>query len=136
MRDLSDRITALSPEQRTLLEALLKKKGINIGKLEQVQDAETIPKRRQLNYCPLSYDQERLWVIDQMDPGNPSYNIYSALRLCGPINIELMEKAINEVVRRHEVLRTTFTVSGSLPVMVIYPVLNLSLPVEDLRELP
>src|SRR5262249_8288009 len=55
---------------------------------------------------PLSFAQQRLWFIDQMDSGNVAYNIPSAVRLEGRLDLEALERAINEIVRRHEVLRT------------------------------
>lgn len=136
MKDLSERISALSPEQRALFEAKLRKKGLDIHATQVTSQPDRIPKRKQLNFCPLSYDQERLWVIDQMEPGNPAYNIYTASRLTSALDVEILRRAINEIVRRHEILRTTFALSGSQPVMVIAPELKLDLPVEDLRALP
>ncbi|MGE3435688.1 MAG: amino acid adenylation domain-containing protein [Blastocatellales bacterium] len=85
---------------------------------------------------PLSFAQERLWFLDQLTPGGASYNIAEAYKLSGPLNPEALEQSLNEVVRRHEVLRTTFAIpSGTKdarPVQVIAPELRLSLPVVDL----
>ena len=62
---------------------------------------------------PLSFAQQRLWFLDQMEPGNSFYNISSALRLYGPFDHPALERSFTEIVRRHEVLRTTFQMSGS-----------------------
>jgi amino acid adenylation domain-containing protein len=130
MRDLTERIASLSPEQRALFEAKLKKRGLN------VQPPDTIPRRKQQNYCRLSFDQERIWVVDQMEPGNPAYNIFSVSRLNGAIDVPLMERALNEIIRRHEVMRTTFVAIDGEPRQVIAPSLFVPLELIDLRSLP
>ncbi len=81
---------------------------------------------------PLSFAQERLWFLDQLTSGGASYNIAEAYRLSGPLNLAALEQSLNEVVRRHEVLRTTFATVDARPVQVIAPELRLSLPVVDL----
>ncbi len=85
---------------------------------------------------PLSFAQERLWFLDQLNPGSPSYNIPEAYRLVGPLKLAALEQSLNEIVRRHEVLRTTFAWGDERPVQVIAPELNLSLPMIDLSGLP
>ncbi|MGE0127961.1 MAG: amino acid adenylation domain-containing protein [Blastocatellales bacterium] len=81
---------------------------------------------------PLSFAQQRLWFIDQMEPGNPSYNMPGAVRLTGALNVAALEASLNEIIRRHESLRTTFTAVDGKPVQVIAPAQPLSLPVMDL----
>jgi len=78
---------------------------------------------------PLSHAQQRLWFIDQLEPGNPLYNICAMYRLWGPLNTDALHKTINEIVRRHESLRTTFRAEDGRPVQVIAPLLELPLPV-------
>ncbi|MEA2175746.1 MAG: hypothetical protein QOD00_3338 [Blastocatellia bacterium] len=129
MSYLTERIAALSPEQRALFEAQLKKRGLNI------QQSQTIARRKQQNYCRLSFDQERIWVVDQMEPGNPAYNIFSVSHLNGAIDVALMERALNEIVRRHEVMRTTFAAIDGEPRQVIAPSLFVPLELIDLRAL-
>jgi amino acid adenylation domain-containing protein len=80
---------------------------------------------------PLSFAQERLWVLDQMEPNNPLYNIPRALRLRGQLRIDALERALNEIARRHESQRTTFTVKNGHPIQVIAPSLKVSLVVHD-----
>jgi acyl carrier protein len=68
---------------------------------------------------PLSFAQQRLWFIDQLDPGNPVYNIQGAVRLEGGLNLEALDQVINEIIRRHEVLRTRIEVEVGEPTQVI-----------------
>jgi amino acid adenylation domain-containing protein len=69
--------------------------------------------------CPLSFAQERLWFLDQFEPGSPAYNISQIWRLEGEFNSKAFEHAINEVLRRHEILRTTFSRIEGKPVEII-----------------
>ncbi len=84
---------------------------------------------------PLSFAQERLWFLDRLQPGSASYNISSALRLGGALDAAALERALGEVVRRHEALRTTFAQTGDVPVQAIAPFAGFVLPVEDLSDL-
>ena len=70
---------------------------------------------------PLSFAQQRLWFLDQLEPGSAFYNIPAAVRLRGVLNIEALERTLSEVVRRHEVLRTHFIAVDGEPVQVIEP---------------
>nr|QEO74045.1 condensation domain-containing protein [uncultured bacterium] len=83
---------------------------------------------------PLSFAQQRLWFIDQLQPESSAYNVHQSLRLTGDLNIDALERALSEVVRRHEVLHTNFTASGGRPVQVIRPAEPLPLPVVHLAE--
>jgi amino acid adenylation domain-containing protein len=85
---------------------------------------------------PLSFAQERLWFLDQLEPGRPVYNMPVALRLGGGIEPALLERSLGEVVRRHEALRTTFPAVQGLPYQEIAPPGEIVLPVVDLRGLP
>ena len=85
---------------------------------------------------PLSFAQERLWFIDQLQPGSTGYNILRALRILGGLQVEVLERTINEIVRRHEVLRTTFeTTAQGQPVQVIHEHEWRSVPMVDLEAL-
>jgi amino acid adenylation domain-containing protein len=93
-----------------------------------------LPVSREGN-LPLSFAQQRLWFLDQLDPGNTAYNIFDALRLSGPLDVAMLERCFNEIIQRHEALRTTFAVVAGEPVQIIAPVLTVSLPVVDLQSL-
>ncbi|HKI01669.1 MAG TPA: amino acid adenylation domain-containing protein, partial [Thermoanaerobaculia bacterium] len=85
---------------------------------------------------PLSFAQERLWFLDQLDPGGTMYNIPAAARLTGELDVPALGAAIGEIVRRHEVLRTGFTESEGRPVQVVAPWSPPDLPLTDLSGLP
>ncbi|HEV2735933.1 MAG TPA: amino acid adenylation domain-containing protein, partial [Longimicrobiaceae bacterium] len=85
---------------------------------------------------PLSFAQQRLWFVDQLEPGSAAYNMPHALRLRGRFDPAVLERAVTEIVRRHETLRTVFAVVGGEPVQVIRGAAPVALPVADLRSLP
>ncbi|MEH2324932.1 MAG: amino acid adenylation domain-containing protein [Nostoc sp.] len=85
---------------------------------------------------PLSFAQQRLWFLDQLIPNNPFYNIPVALHLTGSLNKAALEQSFNEIVRRHEALRTNFVIQSGQPVQLINPALTITLPIIDLRQLP
>jgi amino acid adenylation domain-containing protein len=84
---------------------------------------------------PLSFSQTRQWLLDQLEPGSAAYNISKAIRLLGPLNPSALGRVFQEVVRRHESLRTTFRAVLGVPEQVISPAAGLSLPVVDLAML-
>jgi amino acid adenylation domain-containing protein/non-ribosomal peptide synthase protein (TIGR01720 family)/FkbM family methyltransferase len=81
---------------------------------------------------PLSYAQQRLWFLDQLDPEDAFYNCPGAVRLTGPLNIAALEQTLTEIIRRHEVLRTSFPAVEGRPVQMIAPATNFTLTVTDL----
>jgi condensation domain-containing protein/AMP-binding enzyme/phosphopantetheine binding protein len=85
---------------------------------------------------PLSFAQQRLWFIHQLDVKSPAYNLPAAIRLNGSLNIVALERALTEIARRHEALRTTFEVVGNQPVQVIHPAEPISIPIVSLEDLP
>ena len=85
---------------------------------------------------PASIAQEHFWVFDQLLPGLPLFNIPYVVRLVGALDMAVLEQSFNEIIRRHEALRTTFaSVDGQL-VQVIAPTWHMPLTVRDLRALP
>jgi amino acid adenylation domain-containing protein len=83
---------------------------------------------------PLSFSQQRLWFLDQLDPGSVTHNIPAAVRITGKLDIAALEKSLNELIKRHESLRTTFAAGDGRPVQIITPELKISLPVFDGKE--
>src|SRR5437016_9576111 len=83
-----------------------------------------------------SFAQERFWFLDQLDPGNSVLNLPMLFRLAGPLDVAALTRSLQEVVNRHEVLRTTFAVAEGQLKQVIAPALTVTLPVIDLRGLP
>ncbi len=118
MTQLPEAIANLSSsEKRSLLKRLLQK---------QIDENRTFP---------LSFPQQRLWFLHQLEPDNHAYNIPVAARLHGNLDAVALEKALQEILRRHEVLRTRFdTNERGEPVQIIEPEASLSLPVIDLRQ--
>ena len=126
---LKARKAGLSAEQRALLEERLQ------GELVGTSRLKIIPRRQEQGPVPLSFAQQRMWFLDQLVPDNPFYNVPLAVRLTMQIDVTALERSINEIVRRHESLRTTFMVVGERPVQAIAPALIVPLPMIDLREL-
>ncbi|MBW4678524.1 MAG: amino acid adenylation domain-containing protein [Microcoleus vaginatus WJT46-NPBG5] len=126
MSDILERMAELSPEKRELLLRRLNQKK------ESVSPTVIKPQARNTNVFPLSFSQQRLWFLDQLDPGNPTYNIPAAIRLTGKLNVAALEQSFNEVIKRHEVLRITFATVDEQPVQIIHPPGDFKLPVLDL----
>ena len=137
MTNLTKLAETLSPNKRQLLELLLKEKEAR--KAEAVPEKATpvkIPRREKFSPGPVSSAQQRLWFIDQLDPGTPAFNIPAAVRLLGSLNVKVLEKCFDEIVKRHEALRTSFAADDGLPVQVIAPSLKFEIPVIDIRHVP
>ena len=95
----------------------------------------TIPRSAVRGPCPLSFAQQRLWFLEQLEPGTPTYNIPVGFRLLGRLNDGALERSLNELIKRHESLRTTFAVVEGEPVQMIAPFQSFSLRREDLQQL-
>ncbi|MFN6478154.1 non-ribosomal peptide synthetase [Nostoc sp. DedQUE07] len=85
---------------------------------------------------PLSFGQEQIWLLNQLEPDNPFYNEQAALKLHGQLNVVALEQSLNKIISRHEALRTNFDTINEQPVQVIADSLILSLPIIDLTDLP
>ncbi|HEX6290385.1 MAG TPA: amino acid adenylation domain-containing protein [Herpetosiphonaceae bacterium] len=97
--------------------------GLSIKPIERVSREQPLP---------LSFAQQRLWFLDQLQPGSAAYNIPAAVQMSGTLHITALHQSLNTIVRRHEALRTTFIEQSGDPVQVIAPSLELPLPVVDL----
>ena len=128
-RDFAADIAELSAEQRELLELLMRE--------EQVDESNLAigPASSERDSLPLSFAQERLWFIDQLTPESPLYNIYIGARTKGALNIATLRQCFAEIVRRHEVLRATFTNVAGHPVQVITHRASPSFAYIDLSDL-
>ncbi|HKP51514.1 MAG TPA: amino acid adenylation domain-containing protein [Chloroflexia bacterium] len=103
---------------------------------EDTAEPYTIVRQESRTDLPLSFAQQRLWFLDQLEPGNPFYTIPVAMRLSGPLDVDALERSLTEIVRRHEVFRTTFPSRDGQPVQMIAPSASLSVPLVDLHDLP
>jgi amino acid adenylation domain-containing protein/non-ribosomal peptide synthase protein (TIGR01720 family) len=83
----------------------------------------------------LSFAQERLWFLDQLEPGDPSYVMASAIRLDGALDVSALERALAAIVARHEILRTTFTTASGKPAQIIHPSMDPGFSITDLSAL-
>ncbi|HET6977284.1 MAG TPA: amino acid adenylation domain-containing protein [Pyrinomonadaceae bacterium] len=102
-------------------------------------DAATLPPLYHVSRqspLPLSFAQQRLWFLDQFEPSSHTYNMPGAVRIGGLLNVIALERSLNEIVRRHESLRTRFPLVDGEPVQAIDPFELFDLPVEDLSVLP
>ncbi|HET7624857.1 MAG TPA: amino acid adenylation domain-containing protein [Verrucomicrobiae bacterium] len=88
------------------------------------------------NHLPLTPAQQRIWFLDQFEPEQSSYNISTAFRLQGELNLSALEKSLTELARRHPALRTVFPVEDGFPTQIVCQPREILLPVTDLRDLP
>lgn len=110
-----DEIGRLTPEERAVLERRLLEKRSHAS-------IETIPRLpRDQSPLPLSFAQEQLWLIEQLEPGTSLYNVSRAFRLTGPLAEEALHDALDTIVTRHEVIRTTYDAPEGSPVQLIHP---------------
>lgn len=128
--ELAQRRGALSALQQQQLERLLNKA------ISEETPAREIPQRPADQPAPLSFAQERLWFLHQFEPESVTYNVCLALRITGRLNVPAMSQSMNDVMRRHESLRTTFAARDGRPVQVIVAPQNGELPFTDLSTLP
>jgi amino acid adenylation domain-containing protein len=131
MSQLAARLQGLSPQKRELLLRQLRQRAA--GTPPPRPEIQPLP--RDGRGFPLSYAQQRLWFLDQLEPGSAAYNMPAAVRLSGRLDEAALARAVAEVARRHEALRTTFASQDGRPVQRIAPPPALPLPVVDLSAL-
>ncbi|WP_281887448.1 non-ribosomal peptide synthetase [Paenibacillus sp. YYML68] len=132
MKSLADRIQALTPDQRALLEKKLK--ANQMDSILSSMTGTTIPRRNHSGPSPLSFDQERLWFFHQLHPESYTYNVYGVARMKGEVHYEALVQAINAILARHEGWRTVF--DAVEPLQYVLPEVSISVPTEDLRPTP
>ncbi len=124
-----DEARGFSNEDLDLLAYLLAEEGI------ELEQTPVIPRRAPNAEVPLSFSQQRLWFLDQLQPGSAVYNLPTALRVRGPLDVRALENTLGEIVRRHEILRTTFITNNGNPWQIISPPGAISFPIADLSHL-
>ncbi|HEV2733442.1 MAG TPA: amino acid adenylation domain-containing protein, partial [Longimicrobiaceae bacterium] len=125
----ADALGQLSPAKRqVLLQSILRERSVPVQ--------ERIPRRSSPGPAPLSFAQQRLWLVDRLEPGSPAYNMPYALRLRGSLDPAALRASLDALVRRHETLRTTFEEREGGPVQVVHPPSPVALAELDLRRLP
>src|SRR5215208_652602 len=129
MSEVLEQVANLSPEQRDLLVLLLNKKKGEAGARTRVT------RSRETNTFPLSFAQQRFWVLNQLEADNAVHNIGGGVRMSGQLQRHALERALFEIVSRHEALRTTFKQVDGEPVQVIGPPQTLSLVSFSLESL-
>ncbi|MTJ08953.1 non-ribosomal peptide synthetase [Anabaena sp. UHCC 0204] len=127
-QDIAKKLASLPPEKRNILIKLLKKQGIDPSKLP------IIPTNRELNPIPLSWGQERLWFLDQFEENSATYNLLLGVTITGKLEINDLQKALNMIIQRHEVLRTNFQEINGTVVQIIKPSGNWPLIIENCQE--
>src|SRR6185295_628249 len=128
--DRAERLRRLSPEQRERLLGLLREQAGSEAR------SEAIPPRGEETPAPLSFAQERLWLLAELDPENPAYTLSLGLRLAGPLDLAALSAALTGVVRRHAVLRSVIEAFGAGgPRQRILPAAPQALPLADLAAL-
>jgi amino acid adenylation domain-containing protein/non-ribosomal peptide synthase protein (TIGR01720 family) len=127
--DIIKRRSQLSPEKQAILEKRLR--GEHHLNTKQI----AISRRTQQNLVPLSAGQQRLWFVQQLEPQSSVYNEFACIHLQGILNLAALEKSFNEIVKRHESLRTSFETLDEQPLQVIHHSLTLELPVVNLSNL-
>ncbi|MBE9081417.1 hypothetical protein IQ278_04575 [Tolypothrix sp. LEGE 11397] len=104
------------------------------GKDSTLKQLEILPISHEAQ-LPLCLAQERLWFLEQLEPGNPFYNVAIAIQLDGTLNVAILQQSLNEIVQRHESLRTSFTSVAGQPVQIIHPSLEVKLAIADCTHL-
>ena len=125
-----DRVSQLSPAKRALLQKLLLEKTVMASKSPVISESS------KQDFISLSLAQQRLWFLEQLSGERPTDNRLAVLHLKGDLQIAVLELAVAEIVRRHQVLRTTFSTNDGTAVGAIAPTRTVSLPVTNLQDLP
>jgi amino acid adenylation domain-containing protein len=129
MDSLKERIAGLSPAKRALLELRLKQGGAG------VPAAPTITRRADRGSAQVSFAQQRLWFLDQLEPNRAAYNVPRAIRLTGALDVPALQRTLDEIVSRHEPFRTHFqSVDGTVR-QIIRDDVKTQLVITDLSEL-
>jgi amino acid adenylation domain-containing protein len=133
---VQDRICSLSPAHKALLDKLLAERRAAAPARQGPPAIARVTGPDGAGDWPLSFDQERLWVLSLLDPEGTTYNLLTATRLLGELDVPALHAALREIVRRQGALRTTFPAVDGAPLQRVAPSLDLALPIIDLTALP
>ncbi|MDZ8090978.1 MAG: amino acid adenylation domain-containing protein [Nostoc sp. DedQUE05] len=134
MSDLLKRLEHLSPQKRELvLQKLLAQQSSPINNKPKVPRIESVSTDKLI---PLSFPQQRLWFLDQIEGNSAAYNMAAAVEITGNLQVYILEKIITEIIQRHAILRTKFKTIDGNAVQIITPCLTIAVPVIDLQTLP
>ena len=125
----SERLSQLSPERRALLALRLHKRT------ETALSKDVIRPRQGTGPAPAAYAQQRLWLLDQLQPGLAIYNMPMPVRISGMLDVQALEWSLNEIVARHDVLRTSFAMVDTQLTQVVAPIRPFKLECVDLSGL-
>lgn len=128
MSSIYEQIAQLPPEKRELLEMMLMEQGVDLSQVL------IVPQSRETDTFPLSFSQQRLWFLDKLEPGSHLYNIPAVLRLRGKLNRSALEHSFNEIIKRHEVLRTVFSEADGEGVQIVSPEGRIQIESIDLQQ--
>ncbi|HVG17467.1 MAG TPA: condensation domain-containing protein, partial [Blastocatellia bacterium] len=120
----------LSGDKMELFKYLLDEEGVSLSESQEIAPRESD------DDLPLSSSQERLWILEQLVPGTATYHIPEGLYLKGSLNLDALQRSLDETARRHEILRTSFIVKDGKPYQFIAPAAKVNLEIIDLRHLP
>ena len=113
MSGIENKLAGLTPEQRAFVE-------LQLQRARTASAPPSIPRRSGDGPLPLSFAQQRLWLMSQLEPGSPAYVMPGSVRITGPLNLDALERALNAIVDRHESLRTTFVLNGEQPQQMVH----------------
>ena len=128
-KDLNKKIAQLTPQQRALLEKKLREKSRTKKK------SGSIPVRENKDEYPMSFAQERLWFLHQLNPDSAFYNMPAMVKISGNIDLEILQKSIDKVIERHEILRSVYKFDGG-PKQEILPDAKLKIAKYEIAQLP
>src|SRR5256885_8735861 len=123
MDELTKKLETLSAVKRALLE-----RRLNASQPQLLRRMRREPARA-------SFAQERLWFLQQLEPESAAYNVPRAIRILGPVNLATLEQSLNEIIRRHESLRTTFSLSDGILMQIVAKDSRIPVAVIDLTKL-
>jgi len=133
--NIAEQLAGLSSSQRALLELRLMQKGRRASR-----ERQAIKQLAEPTSAPLSYNQQDLWITNELMPGSALYHTPTAARLTGKLNVQALKKSLNEIVARHAALRTTFKATDGTAMQVVndcslyIPLIDLSARAEWERE--